>query len=235
MKENKNEHDLNQNQNQDHDQDQELDQNHIIPPNDMKRKRKRRCLMALGIPLILIFLLFIIILILALTVFKTKSPQTKLVSASLDGVAPRISLPAAQIELNITIDLKILVKNPNHFSFKHGQGKSYLLYQGNQVGEADIYPGKIPATGSTTLPYRLTLEADELASNMSFITEVIGGQLVMQANTRIPGRINFLGIYKKHVDVVSECHLQIAVLNMNITDKACKDKTKLWTYVWSTL
>lgn len=220
MKENKNEHVLNLNQNQ----DQEQDQNHI-PTNDMKRKRKRRCLMALGIPLILIFLLFIIILILALTVFKTKSPNTKLVSASLDGVAPSVSLPAAQIELNITIDIKILVKNPNHVSFKHGQGKSYLLYQGNQVGEADIYPGKIPATGSTTVPYRLTLEADELASNLSFITDVIGGQLVMQANTRIPGRINFLGIYKKHVVIVSECQLRIAVLAMNITDKACKDKT----------
>ncbi|KAK9986349.1 hypothetical protein SO802_031300 [Lithocarpus litseifolius] len=229
MKENKNQHDLNQNQYQVHDQDQEQDQNHIhIPPSDMKRKRKRRCLMALGIPLILIFLLFIIILILALTVFKTKSPNTKLVSASLDGVAPSVSLPAAQIDLNLTIDLKILVKNPNHVSFKHGQGKSFLLYRGNQVGEADIYPGKIPATGSTTLSCRLTLEADELASNLaSFITDVIGGQLVMQANTRIPGRINFLGIFKKHVVVVSECHLQIAVLDMNITDNACKDKTKL--------
>lgn len=227
MKENKNEHDLNQNQNQVHDQDQEQYQNHI-PPNVMKRKRRRRCLMALGIPLILIFLLFIIILILALTVFKTKSPSTKLVDASLDGVAPSVSLPAAQIELNITINLKILVKNPNHFSFKHGQGKTYLLYQGNQVGEADIYPGKIPATGSATLPVRLTLEADELASKLtSFITDVIGGQLVMQTNTRVPGRINFLGIYKKHVVVVSECQLQIAVPDMNITDKACKDKTKL--------
>ncbi|KAM4090850.1 hypothetical protein ACJW30_09G093700 [Castanea mollissima] len=195
MKENKNEHEQNQNQNQSQDQDQ----NHILP-NDMKRKRKRRCLMALGIPLILIFLLFIIILILALTVFKTKSPKTTLVSASLDGVAPSVSLPSAQIELNITVDLKILVKNPNHVSFKHGQGKSYLLYEGNQVGEADIYPG--------------------------FITDVIGGQLVMQADTRIPGRINFLGIFKKHVVVVSECQLQIAVLDMNITDKACKDKTK---------
>ncbi|KAF3963079.1 hypothetical protein CMV_012501 [Castanea mollissima] len=222
MKENKNEHEQNQNQNQSQDQDQ----NHILP-NDMKRKRKRRCLMALGIPLILIFLLFIIILILALTVFKTKSPKTTLVSASLDGVAPSVSLPSAQIELNITVDLKILVKNPNHVSFKHGQGKSYLLYEGNQVGEADIYPGKVPATGSATLPYRLTLEADKLASNLTgFITDVIGGQLVMQADTRIPGRINFLGIFKKHVVVVSECQLQIAVLDMNITDKACKDKTK---------
>lgn len=225
MKENKNEHEQNQNQSQDHDQDQ--DQNHILP-NDMKRKRKRRCLMALGIPLILIFLLFIIILILALTVFKTKSPKTRLVSASLDGVAPSVSFPAAQIELNITIDLKILVKNPNHVSFKHGQGKSYLLYEGNQVGEADIYPGKVPATGSATVPCRLTLEADKLASNLTgFITDVIGDQLVMQADTRIPGRINFLGIFKKHVVVVSVCQLQIAVLDMNITDKACKDKTKL--------
>ncbi|KAM4079145.1 hypothetical protein ACB094_09G094500 [Castanea mollissima] len=192
MKENKNEHEQNQNQNENQSQSQDQDQNHILP-NDMKRKRKRRCLMALGIPLILIFLLFIIILILALTVFKTKSPKTTLVSASLDGVAPSVSLPSAQIELNITVDLKILVKNPNHVSFKHGQGKSYLLYEGNQVGEADIYPG---------------------------------GQLVMQADTRIPGRINFLGIFKKHVVVVSECQLQIAVLDMNITDKACKDKTK---------
>ncbi|PQQ09444.1 uncharacterized protein Pyn_21436 [Prunus yedoensis var. nudiflora] len=109
---------------------------HLNKPN----KRKRFCLIAIGVVLFLILLLFIIALILALTVFKTRQPRTQILSVSVDGVAPRISFPAVQIELNITLDLMILVENRNHASFKHGTGKTFLLYQGNQVGDADLYP-----------------------------------------------------------------------------------------------
>ncbi|KAJ4704182.1 Late embryogenesis abundant protein [Melia azedarach] len=123
----------------DHEQEQQLPR--VKPP------RKRLCLIAVGAILLLLLVLFIIILILSLTVFKPKQPTTQLQSAKLDGIAPRVSFPAIDIQLNLTLDLQILVGNRNHASFKHGSGKSLLLYQGNQVGEADIYPGNDSSKG----------------------------------------------------------------------------------------
>lgn len=204
----------------DHEQEQQLPR--VKPP------RKRLCLIAVGAILLLLLVLFIIILILSLTVFKPKQPTTQLQSAKLDGIAPRVSFPAIDIQLNLTLDLQILVGNRNHASFKHGSGKSLLLYQGNQVGEADIYPGMIPARGSTVLPCQLTLQLDEIASNLSgLIKDVLDGELVMETRTRIPGRVNFLGIFKKHIVATSECRFTVAVLAMKIQKQECRSKAKL--------
>jgi hypothetical protein len=198
-------------------------------PMNTKQMKRRRCLIVAGwAALVLLILLFAIALILALTVFKYKPPRIQLLSAAAEGVAPRVSFPVIRVELNLTIDIKLLVKNRNRASFKHGQGKSLLFYQGKQVGEADIYPGLIPARGSATVSCSLTMEVDEIASNLTgLINDVLGGDLVMETHTRIPGRISFLGIFKRHAVAVSECQLTIAVLKMTISRQTCKEKTKL--------
>ncbi|GAV83896.1 LEA_2 domain-containing protein [Cephalotus follicularis] len=196
---------------------------------DKERRGRRRCLIVVAaIILLLVLLFFIIALILALTVFKPKQPTTQILSSTVEGVAPRVSFPAINIQLNITLNLQLLVHNPNHARFKHGPGKSLLLYQGNQVGEADLFPGLIPAMGNATLPCRLTLEVDKMASNVSsLISDVSDGDLVMETQTRIPGRITLLRIFKKHVIATSTCQLTIAVPAMNVQKQECKGTTKL--------
>lgn len=193
-----------------------------------QNKRKRRCRIAVGVTLLFIILLFIIALILVLTVFKPKQPRTQVLSASLDGVAPRVSLPAVKIELNITLDLKLLVENKNHASFKYGGGMTYLLYKDKQVGEVQLPPGNIRATGSSTLPCRLTLQVDQFASDLSsLISDVLGGDLVINTHTRIPGKVTFLGFIKKHAVALSDCQITMDVLQMKIKSQVCKNKTKL--------
>uniref|UniRef100_A0A2P2QUD3 Uncharacterized protein n=1 Tax=Rhizophora mucronata TaxID=61149 RepID=A0A2P2QUD3_RHIMU len=200
------------------------------------RKRRRCCLITGGVILLLLFLLFLIILILALTMLKPKQPRTRLLSATLDGISPRISFPDISIQLNITVDLKILVQNRNHASFKHGPGKSLLYYRGHRMGEADLYPGLIPSMGSETLPCRLTIyvkvDAKSFASNINFIRslirDVLRGQLVIETNTRIPGRVRFLGgLFKKHAVATSNCRFTIAIPAMEIQSQQCKNKAKL--------
>jgi hypothetical protein len=193
-----------------------------------QKKTKRRCRIAVGVTLLFIILIFIIALILALTVFKPKQPRTQILSSALDGVAPRVSFPALKIELNITLDLKLLVENKNHASFKHGAGMSYLLYRGKQVGEVQLSPGNIPAMGSSTLPCRLTLQADEFASDLSsLISDVLTGELVINTHTRIPGKVTFLGFIKKHAVALSDCQFTMDVIQMKIKTQVCKNKTKL--------
>lgn len=198
------------------------------PPQAKKSHvRGRRCLLAIGIVIFLVMLLFIVMLILVLTVFKAKQPRVHLVSATLDGVSPRLSLPVIRIQLNITFNLQIRVENPNHASFKHGSGQSMLLYRGDQVGVVEIYPGKIPARSSTTIPCRLSLQVDQAVSQVvPLVQDILSGELAIDTSTRIPGRVNFLGFIRKHVVAISECHFIIGVLEMKIRSQECKQRTK---------
>ncbi|KAE9622322.1 hypothetical protein Lal_00036986 [Lupinus albus] len=194
----------------------------------MLKKRRRGCVICIGMVMLLLIMILIISLILAFTLFKTKEPKTKLVSATFQGIAPRISLPVIDIQLNVTLDLKILVENPNRASFKHEEGKSVLLYKGNEVGETKIYKGYIPAKGSATLPCRLTLEADELASNVTtLIGDLMRGQLTVDAITRIPGKVTLLGFIKKHIIANSYCQFTFGIPDLKIESQICKTKTKL--------
>ncbi|XP_019465140.1 PREDICTED: uncharacterized protein LOC109363355 [Lupinus angustifolius] len=209
-----------------HDQEEQVLMN--LHEKIIMKKRRRRCVICIGVLILLLIIILIVSLILAFTFFKTKEPKLKLVSATLEGIAPRISLPVIDIQLNVTLDLKILVENPNRASFKHEQGKSILLYKGNQVGETEIYKGYIPAKGSATLPCRLTLEADELASNVTtLIEDLMRGKLTVDAVTRIPGKVTLLGFIKKHITANSYCQFTFGISDLKIESQICKTKTKL--------
>ncbi|XP_028808551.1 uncharacterized protein LOC114763116 [Neltuma alba] len=190
-------------------------------------KKRRRCCLVLGILLLLLIVIFIVALVLALTVFKPKNPTVQLVSASLDGVSPSVSFPAIQIHLNLTLNVSLMVHNPNHASFKHEQGTSILYYEGNQIGDTNIFPGEIPAKGSAVLPSRLTLQVDKLASNVtSFVGDLLGGELSMESSTRLPGRVTLLGFIKKHAVALSDCQFTLDISDRKIRSQSCKSKTK---------
>ncbi|BAT83863.1 hypothetical protein VIGAN_04109900 [Vigna angularis var. angularis] len=204
------------------------DQEQVVVISQKKLKRRRVCVMVTGAVLLLLIVVVIVAIILAFTLFKTKEPRTQLVSATLEGISPRVSFPAIDIKINVTLDLKVRVENRNRASFKHDGGKSVLLYKGKEVGETDIYPGLIPSRGSAILPCRLTLQADELASNLtSFLGDVIGGDISMDTVTRIPGRVTFLGFIKKHIVAKSYCQFTVSVPDFKITNQNCKSKAKL--------
>lgn len=210
---------------QDKQQDHEEEEQVVLIPH---RKRRSCCVIAIGVVLLLLLVLVTVSVILAFTLFKTKEPKAHLVSATLEGISPGLTFPAIDIQLNVTLDLKILVENRNHASFKHQEGKSVLLYRGKQVGDTDIYPGVIAARGSTTLPCRLTLEADKLASNVtSFLGDLMGGQISLETVTLLPGKVSFFGIIKKHIVAKSSCQFTFGFPDLKIKSQVCKNKTKL--------
>ncbi|CAM8981076.1 unnamed protein product [Rhodiola kirilowii] len=192
------------------------------------KSNKRRCLIALGVIIFIIFLLFVIALILALTVFKTRDIQTKLISATVEGVSPRVTFPSINIQLNITLSLQISVNNRNYASFRHDDGKSLLVYENVQVGDADIEPGLIRARGATVIVYRLRLQVDELADKLDMLLrDVVDGELVMHAQTRIPGKVRFLGLFERRVVTLSDCELVMNILEMKLVRQDCKQRTRL--------
>lgn len=192
------------------------------------KKKRHICVITMCVVFLLLLILVTVSVILAFTLFKTKDPKTKLVSATLEGISPSLSFPTINLQINVTLDLKIQVENKNHASFKHQEGTSFLMYKGVQVGETDIYAGLIPARSSTILPCRLTLQADKLASNVTgFIGDLLGGQLSLEAVTKIPGKVNFLGIIKKHIVAVSNCQFTFGFPDLEIKSQICKNKAKL--------
>jgi hypothetical protein len=196
----------------------------MTPP----KKARHRCVTCICILLFLLLVLVTICVILALTIFKPKEPRTKISSATLQGISPRVTLPVLNIQINVTLDIKIEVENRNRVSFKHGDGTSHLMYKGVEVGETDIFPGLIPARKSSILPCRLTLEADKLASNMTgFIGDLMSGELSLATVTRIPGRVTFLGFIKKHIVAKSNCQFVFGIPDMEIKSQICKNKAKL--------
>ncbi|XP_058075787.1 uncharacterized protein LOC131224275 [Magnolia sinica] len=196
-------------------------------PPQARRRYNRCCVVTVSVALVLLTL-FIIGLILALTVFKAKDPQTTLISAMVSGVAPRVTIPAVSIQLNITLELVLRVDNPNHASFRHGTGKTLIYYCGVEVGDADLAPGRIPAKGSEEVRSRLTVEADKFAADiMKLIGDVMAGEVGIDTRTTVPGRVTFLGIFKRHAVALVECHVAIGFPDLKIRRQDCKHQTKL--------
>ncbi|XP_056171105.1 uncharacterized protein LOC115685865 [Syzygium oleosum] len=192
--------------------------------------RGRRCLVfLLTAPLLLLFLLSVISLVLSLTLLKPRDPTTRLVSATLNGISPQVTLfPVLKVELNVTLNLILLVHNRNHFGFRHGPGKSIILYRGGQVSEADLLSGEIPARKSAEMPCRLMLEVDRVVAEdvAPLVRDVLGGEVVVESRTRIPGRVRLWNVLQRQVVATSECRYTIGVPAMTILSQDCKYETK---------
>ncbi|KAJ4974472.1 hypothetical protein NE237_007646 [Protea cynaroides] len=189
------------------------------------RKRRRSCFArSVLIILLLLILLLIIILILAFTVFKIKDPTTTIVSTTVEGISPKVqAVPQPKIELNITLNLHIVVHNPNHASFTHGTGGAALVYyHGSQVGVAVIPPGTIPSNGNGTIYSEVTLEAELFMSKIGeLLQDVIAGELEIETKSTVPGRVKILGIFQKHVVSVSDCQIVIGISDLKVRQQVC--------------
>ncbi|KAL2943012.1 hypothetical protein RDABS01_031360, partial [Bienertia sinuspersici] len=178
---------------------------------------------------LILLVIILVLIIVGVIVFKVRQPRTQVASASLEGVAPRVSFPAVKIELNVTLNLTLLIQNCNHATFKSGDGEGVLLYQGNRVGDTQLHPGLIRAKRTSTLFCLLTVEVDSFADNnlTTLMSDVVRGQLQLETKTRIPGRITFLGIFHKHFVSTSDCQIVIGFPDLNIKSQDCKNHNKL--------
>ncbi|KAF0916540.1 hypothetical protein E2562_007617 [Oryza meyeriana var. granulata] len=197
---------------------------------DAARGRRRRCLCCcLLVTLVVLLVLAITLLVLFLTVLRVRDPTTRLVSTRLVGVAPRLSLPAVSIQLNVTLLITVAVHNPNPASFTYASGgHTDLTYRGAHVGDAEIDPGRIPSRGNGTVQMALTLQADRFAGDLTqLIGDVMAGSVPLDASTRIPGRVAVFGVFKRHAVAYSDCHFVFGVSEMGVRSQQCSDRTKL--------
>uniref|UniRef100_A0A1E5UMK6 Late embryogenesis abundant protein LEA-2 subgroup domain-containing protein n=1 Tax=Dichanthelium oligosanthes TaxID=888268 RepID=A0A1E5UMK6_9POAL len=198
------------------------------PPQDPRRRRRCLCVCLL-VTLAVLAALAITILVLCLTVLKVRDPTTRLVSTSLAGVAPGLTFPAISLQLNVTLLLTVAVHNPNPASFAYDTGgHTDLTYRGAHVGDAEIDPGRIPSKGDEEVKLALTVQADRMAADLAqLVADVESGSVAMEANTRIPGRVTILGLFKRHAVAYSDCSFVIDVAGMKVRSQECHYRTKL--------
>ncbi|KAG0469100.1 hypothetical protein HPP92_018428 [Vanilla planifolia] len=197
-------------------------------PNGAKpsllRRRLRPLLLCL---LVLLLLLFAAVLTLAL-LLRPHSPRIQLVSTTVSGISPSLSLPALRLSLNLTLTLDILVYNPNRASFSHATGTTALFYRSAHVGDADVLPGRIPSRGSAHVALEMTVDGTRLAAEAgNLLADAIAGEVALEANARIPGRVRILGLIRHHAVAESDCHVVIGFPNLRVKRQDCSHHTKL--------
>ncbi|KAK0584720.1 hypothetical protein LWI29_017612 [Acer saccharum] len=186
-------------------------------------KRRNICM---GI-LVGIIVIIIIVVILAFTVFKAKRPVIQIDSIALDDLSVSLDIARLRVNINVTVDTDISVKNPNKVGFNYAPTSALLNYKGQLIGEVPIPAGKISAGETAGMNLTLTLMADRLLSNSDLYSDVLSGALPMNTYTKISGKVSILNVFKVHVVSSSSCDFTVNISNRTVGDRQCKYKTKL--------
>ncbi|KAH9300665.1 hypothetical protein KI387_012248, partial [Taxus chinensis] len=139
-----------------HDHDEELFR---------RRRRRRRVFCCCVTSIAIIVALVIIGVILAVTVFKVRDPKVTVNSVSLKHFSFKMDVLGLDIDLNVTLDMNLSVKNPNKASFKFGNSTTQLFYRGVNCGQALIPSGKVGADRTIKMNVTVTINGENLVSN----------------------------------------------------------------------
>ncbi|XP_050234153.1 uncharacterized protein LOC126682455 [Mercurialis annua] len=196
------------------------------PPAKPKNKHRRRniCLASTAATIVLIV---VIIVILAFTVFKAKQPITQIDSMSLQNLDVALDVARLGVDLNMTLDVDLTVKNPNKVSMKYKNGLALLNYRGELVGEVPIPAGKMGSDETRPMNVTVTVMADRLLSNSQLFTDVMSGKLTMSALIKLSGKAAILNFIKISVDTTTTCDITVFVANATVADQKCKTKAKI--------
>jgi hypothetical protein len=169
----------------------------------------------------------LLIVILALTVFKAKHPVTTVDSLKLQDFNLNLDIAKLRVDLNITLDVDVSVKNPNKVGFKYSNTTAHLNYRGQLIGEVPIIAGEISSGETKGFNLTLTIMADRLLSNSQLYSDITSGTLPLNTFLIISGKVSILGFIKVHVVSTTSCDFAVNTSNKTVGNQECQYKTKL--------
>ncbi|KAL1322200.1 hypothetical protein HN51_067122 [Arachis hypogaea] len=184
---------------------------------------RKVCLVVTGVVIAIVLL----IVILAMTVFKAKHPVNTVDSLRLQDLKVSLDIARLSVDLNVTLDVDVSVKNPNKVGFKYSDSSAQLNYRGQQVGEVPIPAGEISSDETKGFNLTLTIMADRLLSNSQVYSDVISGSLPLSTFVRMSGKVSILGFIKVHVVSSTTCDFAVNLSNRTVGHQECQYKTKL--------
>eukprot|EP01018_Ginkgo_biloba_P000534 Gb_17477 [translate_table: standard] len=187
----------------------------------------RRPILCSAITIGILCLIALLFVILAVTVFKTKNARITVNSVKLDDIHVSLDWLRLRVNLNVTLNMDLSVKNPNKASFKFTNSTTLLYYRGATVGQALIPAGKILADRTLNMTTKLTILADRLLTDSNLLSDARSGIFPLSTSTRISGRVNVLNVFKHHAVSYTFCNVSVFIWNQTIRNSECTYKTKL--------
>lgn len=181
-------------------------------PVDRPWQRKRICC---GLCASSLAVIAIVIIVLSFTVFKVRDPTMRLNSIHFDNL---------DITKNLTVTADVSVKNPNALPFKFNSSTTSLLYRNNEVGTAYGPPGNVGAYKTLRTNVTMNVISSRLLADSNFMNDVQNGSLALQTSTMVGGKVTILGMFKRHVDVMMNCTVNVAIASQAILDQSCTQR-----------
>ncbi|CAL4894521.1 unnamed protein product [Urochloa decumbens] len=177
------------------------------------RKRRRCVLCCCGCCVTTAVIIGVIILALALTVFKVKEPRLTMNNVWLTAISsgPGSGGVSNPVATNATLVADVSIKNPNAAAFRFSRTATDVYYAGQTVSVAYAPAGSVGADRTMRMNVTVDLLADRLARAMNGTGLVFGQDYELDTYTEINGRVNVLGIVKKHVGIKLNCSIVIEV------------------------
>ncbi|KAL3517223.1 hypothetical protein ACH5RR_024125 [Cinchona calisaya] len=195
--------------------------------NSTRDINNRRCIKCCGAITAILLIQATIIIILIFTVFKVKDPVIKLNGVTVNKLELLNGTTTPKPGSNMTLTADVSVKNPNYATFKYKNTTTTLFYRGTVIGEARGPPGKSKARRTMRMNITIDFIMDRLTNHPMLNSDVGSGLLPMSSFTRVGGRVNMVGIVKKHVVVKMNCSIAVNITSRTIQDQKCKRKVKL--------
>ena len=191
-----------------------------------KNLRRRKLLKCCGFAAAILVLVAIVIIILAFTVFRVKEPIIKMNGifvTHLDLLNGKTPKPGT----NVSLTADVSVKNPNVASFVYSNTTTSLLFHGAVVGEARGPPGRSAARRTVRMNISVDIITDRVLDSPNLLGDIGSGLLRMSSYSRVPGRVNILGLVKRHVVVKLNCTMALNISSQAIQEQKCKRKVDL--------
>uniref|UniRef100_A0A2P2MQX3 Uncharacterized protein MANES_08G167100 n=1 Tax=Rhizophora mucronata TaxID=61149 RepID=A0A2P2MQX3_RHIMU len=191
----------------------------------LKRRKRRRRNVCLGTTAAVILAVILLVVILAFTVFKAKRPVTTVDSVKLNNLRISFDFAKLGVDLNVTLDVDLSVKNPNKVSFRYTNSSASLNYRGKQVGVVPIPAGEISADETKPMNLTVTVMADRLLSDSRLYSDAMTGVLPLNSFTRISGKVRILKIFNIRVISTASCDVTVLISNRTIGQQNCQYKS----------
>ncbi|XP_058739850.1 uncharacterized protein LOC131612047 [Vicia villosa] len=170
----------------------------------------------------IVILIILTVVILAFTVFKPKQVVSTVDSVEVHDMDMGFSVLTMSVNMNVTLDVSVSVKNPNVYGLKYYDGSAQINYRGQLIGEAPIPNGEISGGQTKVVNMTLTLMADRVLTNTRILSDVSLNTMPLNAFMRVSGEVNVLGLIKIHAKSISSCNFNLHISDKKIVNYVCK-------------
>ncbi|KAI4305123.1 hypothetical protein L6164_028509 [Bauhinia variegata] len=178
----------------------------------------------LGVSALFTLIFTTVIVTLIFTIFKPKDPIITIHPVDFENIN-QLSF-ASNVTLNVTLDVDIIIQNPNYASFKYHNSTAYVNYHDLVVSEVPIKAQFIPARSKINLTTSADFMVGKLIENPNFWLDFANGTLNFTSMATLPGKVTMLKIIKFNGTVNNRCDISVNISSKAVESK-CLSKIKL--------